>query len=329
MNILRHSIRNSLLAVVPMILLANCGGGSTADKEELPVITKMTLAITDAPVDNAVAVNVRFTGVEIKPASGDSFSFDFPVETPKNIDLLALQGGGSEIMLNEVEIEPGEYSWIRLKVEAEKGEEDSYLQEIVDGPKISLWVPSGSQTGLKLNHSFVVAAGGSANFTIDFDLRKSITNPVGQDDYILKPSMRIVDNNEVGEISGTVASDLVNDGDCLTNTDGIIGSSVYVFNADTTTDPATDATPDDYDGDDADGADPVSSAMVEMDQSGAYNYTAAFLSAGSYTIAFTCDAAVDVSDEDNSDVITFIGTTTVDVEANTTTIHDFVVDTAQ
>ena len=96
MNILRRSIRNSLLAVVPMILLVSCGG-STAEKE-VPVITKMTLAITDAPVDNASIVNVRFTGVEIQPVSGDRLTVNFPVDSPKNIDLLALNGGGSEII---------------------------------------------------------------------------------------------------------------------------------------------------------------------------------------------------------------------------------------
>ncbi len=56
MNILRRSIQNSLLAVVPLLMLASCGG-STAEKEP-SAMAKLTLAITDAPVDNAAAVNV-------------------------------------------------------------------------------------------------------------------------------------------------------------------------------------------------------------------------------------------------------------------------------
>ena len=210
MNIFRQYKYRLLVATLPAFLLAACGGSSMDDP--MSTTAQLTLAITDAPVDGAAIVNIQVTGVEIKSAS-DMDNIDEDFNEPMNIDLLALQGGGSINLLENVTIEAGTYQWIRLKVNAERSVNDSYLlplddtgepMEDIDVNRISLWIPSGNQTGLKLNHSFVVTAGGATNFTIDFDLRKSITNPVGQDDYFLKPSLRLVDNSEVGEISGEV-----------------------------------------------------------------------------------------------------------------------------
>jgi hypothetical protein len=66
-----------------------------------------------------------------------------------------------------------------------------------------LTIPSGMQSGLKLNRGFDVPAGGSADFTIDFDLHKSV-HMTGSGSYMLRPTLRMVDNIMVGSISGTV-----------------------------------------------------------------------------------------------------------------------------
>jgi len=319
MNIFTQYKYRLLVTTLSFFILSACGGGSTPE-EVSPPMGSLVLAITDAPIDGASNVVVKFTGVEIKPASGESIHFDF---AEKDIDLLALQGGGSEIILSNVTLEAGQYNWIRLKVIAEKNEFDSYLQEEADGQgnpgdQISLWIPSGSETGLKLNHSFVVAVGNITDFTIDFNLRKSITDPVGQpDNLILKPSLRIVDNNKVGEIAGTVEaamlSNIVNDTETCSD-----NSAVYVFEA---VDLATNTIVDDIDGAD----DPIATAPVEMAQDGTYQYSVAFLSEGFYTIAFTCNGGDDVANEDNTDV-EFLGTITVEVVADTTTEHNFIAE---
>lgn len=44
----------------------------------------------------------------------------------------------------------------------------------------------------------------------DFDLRKSVHNPAGlDDDYILRPTLRLVDDNTAGALTGTVASGVI------------------------------------------------------------------------------------------------------------------------
>ncbi|MEA2080826.1 MAG: DUF4382 domain-containing protein, partial [Pseudomonadota bacterium] len=175
-------------------------------------------------------------------------------------------------------------------------------------------IPSGEQTGLKLNRGFDVPEGGMASFTIDFDLRKSVHKPSGLDgDYILRPTLRLVDDSTAGALIGTVASEVIsaNPVDCS----GVeyVGA-VYVFN-------------NGEEVDDVDGiSHPVTSAKVTND--GTYAYTVAFLPEGGYSIAFTCDADIDDpgkdADEDQTDgPVNFIGETTVTITAGKTTEHNF------
>src|SRR5690606_22526037 len=119
--------------------------------------------------------------------------------------------------------------------------------------------------GLKLVRGFTVPAGGVADFTLDFDLRKSVHDPASEPgnasgDYILRPVLRIVDNTQVGRISGTVAGSLITAG---------CDPVVYVF-------AGAEVTPDDVDALETD-VDPVTAAPVEQDMDSVeYRYTAAF-----------------------------------------------------
>jgi len=74
-----------------------------------------------------------------------------------------------------------------------------------DGRQFPLYIPSGAETGLKLSKPFVVAQRATTRLMIDFDLRKSVVAPPGQSpNWILKPSLRLVDLLEVGALKGTV-----------------------------------------------------------------------------------------------------------------------------
>jgi hypothetical protein len=277
----------------------------------------LNLGLTDASVDKAKAVVVEFTGVQLQSAGGDRIDHDFVDEVtgdpaPRQIDLLALTGGTTELLLDGVTLNAGRYNWIRLKVNAERGVIDSYI-DLLDDTRHSLYIPSGAETGLKLNRGFDVTEDGMASFTIDFDLRKSVRYPSGLDgDRILRPTLRLVDDNTAGALTGTVASGIITtDHDC----DGVeyVGA-VYVFD---NGDPV-----DDLDGT----GDPVTSARVPND--GLYSYTVAFLPEGDYSIAFTCDADIDDpekdADTDPTDTpVDFIGKAPVTITAGKTTTHSF------
>ncbi|MEO7557475.1 MAG: DUF4382 domain-containing protein, partial [Gammaproteobacteria bacterium] len=155
-------------------IVSGCGGGGGGSSGT----GTMSLAVTDAPVDGATKVVVEFTGVEVKSTSGGRLNFDFPA--PRQIDLLALNGGGSEILLDQVTLPAGNYNFLRLKVNAQNdGVNDSFI-ELDDGSVHELTIPTADTRGLQIGNHFTIAAGGESDFTVDFDLRKSVTNPPGQ-----------------------------------------------------------------------------------------------------------------------------------------------------
>jgi len=245
-------------------------------------------------------VVVEFTGVEIKARDGgDTEVFDF---APRQIDLLALDGGGSEILLSDEDLPAGEYEWIRLKVNAGRNASDSFI-ELDDGSIHPLFIPSGNQTGLKLIRGFTIGAGSTHNFTIDFDLRKSVIHPPGLGEpYLLKPVLRLVNNLEVGTINGTVAPELIVEG-CV--------PAVYLYTG-------ADVVPDDI----GSATSPLATTAVRLDDAtGAYRFRVAFVPTGSHTLAFTCGADDDGAETD--DALTFSAPKNVTVSAGQTTTVEF------
>lgn len=304
----------SLIIFGTILAVSSCGGSGGGGSSGAGTGT-MSLQITDGPVDTADNVFIQFHGLELQSADGKRTTLYYcqdPIDSTKTIvsadacttppkskqlDLLTLNGGLADTLLDSFTLPSGHYSWMRLMVDT-ADPLDSYI--VVLSTPYELIIPSGAETGMKVNRGFDVPAGGSADFTIDFDLRKSVHLANGN--YMLRPTLRMVDNVMVGSISGTVDASLV-PGGCT--------PAVYVFEG-------SGVTPDDIDGI---APDPVATASVKLDNMSVYRYQAAFLEAGSYTIAFTCDAAADDPTVDNA--LTFSGTTTVSVVAKTNTVHNF------
>jgi hypothetical protein len=295
---------NKLSKILPPVILAGslilsaCGGDSSSGTGSL------NLNITDGPVPDASQVVVAFSGVSIKPVNGSAYDINFvdgnnqPVV--KTIDLLNLQGLNTESLLHDHSLESGRYNWLRLHV----NEMDSYI--VLSSGTYPLYIPSGDETGLKLNRSFEIVEGTTTSFTIDFDLHKSVVGPgVGHMSgaYKLRPTLRMVNNAEMGHISGHVGSTTLADASCTGRTD----YAVYVFSG-------MNVTPDDLDGTDPD---PVAISQLTA----TYDYALGFLEPGSYTLAFTCQAADD--DVDANDAINFITGGTVVVTAGTNTQYNF------
>lgn len=292
------------ISIACILSLAACGGGSN---EAEPQYGKLTLGVTDAPVDGAQHVVVEFTGVEIKGV-GEPGPEVFDFSAPRRIDLLALEGGGSEILLRDELLPAGQYEWIRLKVNAGRTASDSYV-DLEDGSRHALFIPSGNQNGLKLIRGFTVGAGSTTNFTIDFDLRRSVVRPPGQNgEFLLKPVLRIVDNLQVGTLSGSVAPSLVPSG---------CEPAIYVFNG-------HDIAPDDLGGT----TEPFLTARVLQNAtSGAFEYRVGFMPVGNYTVSFTCDA--DLDDPEVNDTIAFVASRNTAIVVDQTATVTFDLDPSQ
>lgn len=282
------------------LLLAACGSDSSDTGS-------LNINITDGPIDSAQKVVISFSGITIKPQEGPAYDIDFTDENgnpvTKKIDLLSLQGANSEPLLTNESLTAGHYNWLRLKVITSKtSTDDSYIE--IDGAVYPLYVPSGNETGLKMNHSFDISVSGSQSFTIDFDLRKSIIEPSNSSlAYKLKPTLRIVSNDIVGHIDGHIGTGSTSS---CSGVDG--GYSVYAFSGE-------NITADDIDGQDAE---PVTTSLVSEDT---FNYEIGFLDAGIYTLAFTCQSASD--DPESNDDIVFIGSTNITVIAGDTITYNF------
>lgn len=249
----------------------------------------LTLGLTDAPVHEASEVVVQFSGVEFKTGS-EQISIDF--DEPQSINLLDYQGAQSVALLDNETMPAGKYQWVRLKVDTQ-GLNDSYII-MADGASYELSIPSGSESGLKLVQGFTLPENGSADFTIDFDVRKSMVE--NNNGYSLKPALRLVDNVKIGHISGSVASEQ------LTN---CAAPSVYAYEG-------ADVTP--VEEGDASTAVVASSLVDDQNQ-----YEIGYLLAGVYTLAFTCDADT----AESGDTVNFSETQNVTVVVDTTVTADF------
>lgn len=289
-------------------LLFGCGGGGGSSIDA--TTGSLTIDLTDAPIDDVFEVNIEITGVTVKPAGGPAIDFDYA--SPVTVNLLSLQDGDVFSLLDDEVVEAGAYNWIELHVNAElDGVFDSFVVESENGGMVELRVPSGST---RFVSGFTVTAGQNNSFALDWDVRRGLTNPVGQDGWKLNPAFRIIDMTEFGSLSGQVADALALDASCTSDGEGN-GNSVYVF-------AGSDAVPDDLDGTD----DAVTSASVRVDgdMAGAYTYNVPFLDPGAYTVAFTCQGLDDDPEIDQVgvDEIVFSGQVNAEVAAGQNTRNE-------
>lgn len=302
---MRHPIR-LLAALSAVFALTACGGGDSGGNGTLK------LSLTDAPVDNATGVVVQFSGVAFKREGAAPEIVQTLTPAHRQIDLLQYNEGRTALLLDGVTLPAGRYEWIRLMVDNEPNVRDSYMT-LTSGEECELRIPSGAESGLKLNRGFTLPADGSVALTIDFDLRKSVHAPPGQQSmgtactqgYLMRPTLRIVDDANIGAIAGHVDSTLVTEG-CL--------PKVYVFQG-------GDVVPDDLEeANDTGDVDPVVVAAVTVENGSiAYPYRAAFITPGTYTVAFTCG---DDNPTDN-DTLTFLTPKNVTVQSNLIATADF------
>ena len=289
------------------VVLAACGGGGASDagtdsqSQSVPPATATTgfinLSVSDAPIRDATKVCIRFDGVELRHAdieATETIDFDEPVV----INLLDYQGSDSHPIVTGAEVPAGVYQWIRLLVAAERGlgggandsdptsatcdaeTENSYLVR-ESGEVHNLFIPSGAERGLQLIKEIIVAVNRTGDYTAEWDLGKSFNGPPGlSPDAMMKPVVKLVANNEVGTLDGSVADELITWYAC----DAGFPPSVYVFDDGVEPNPFDDP----FAVDDA-----VATGLVEEitndDGSTSWQYSIGFLLAGNYEVAYTCN----------------------------------------
>jgi len=311
--------KHILALSIPLLLLTACGGGSDSSSNDETPLPSFSLAVSDAPVDDLSEVVVCFNQIELKGDTDVTFtvgnesgmiaSNDLCLNNNEiipdtvGIDLLAYAGSDSITLVDGISIAAGDYTQMRLIMS-----DGSYGIDALSGETISVSVPSNE---LKLD-GFTATLGGTIDFTLEFDLNKAMTNPVGQAGYFLKPrGVRLVNNNEAGHIEGSVSETLLINNQCTPLSDPSVSiASVYLYEG---PDLAMDTLAD-VDGDETN--QPLTSTSVTFDsEQTAYNFEIGFVNAGDYTIAVSCDTE-DVPEVD--DEVTFISAQNVNVVVGNT-----------
>ena len=140
-------------------------------------------------------VNVSVERVEVNRSEGDQGwqTISEPNEVYNILELV----NGEFAVLADAELETGTYQQIRLIL-------DDNNSIVIDGESFPLTVPSGAQTGLKLNINAEIEEGVVYTLLLDFDADRSVVKRGMQDHYNLRPVIRATAEAESGNIGGTV-----------------------------------------------------------------------------------------------------------------------------
>lgn len=181
------------------VLFVGCDDGGTGSDGSMGT---MTVEMTDAPIDSADAVHVFIERVEVQSqdAEGEEGEWIVLSEPQQSYNLLELVNGATEV-IGTRELEPGTYDQIRL-ILSQNGH-----SVVVDGTEHNMMVPSGPQTGIKLNINAEIQPDIEYVLLLDFDASRSVVaagqpgNPVK---YLLKPVIEATEKAITGNIAGVV-----------------------------------------------------------------------------------------------------------------------------
>lgn len=161
--------------------------------------SKISVRLTDAPGDYD-KVNLEVIDVLIKrDVNGDDEGGWVSIgaaNEPVLYDVMVLTGGVNALIADTL-IPAGYLSQIRLVL----GENNTIVENGVTHP---LKTPSGQQSGVKLMVNQTLEPGIAYDFTLDFDVDKSIVKAGNSGQYILKPVMRVFATVSLGVIKGAV-----------------------------------------------------------------------------------------------------------------------------
>ena len=215
---LRNSLRVSLAAVLGLTF------GACNDATGVGAHATVRVLLTDAPIDYVASAMVDIGAVELVPADDGEHVLLSEDGTDGPVNLLELQDAATTL-LAEAEIEAGTYAQLRLIVE-------SASVALVEGyafndgsTEMDLRVPSGAQTGIKLNLGAadgdegegaggLEIVSGEMVLVVDFDVSRSFViqgspeTSAGINSMSFKPTLRVVVIDVAGSISGTVATAL-------------------------------------------------------------------------------------------------------------------------
>ncbi|WP_263787779.1 DUF4382 domain-containing protein [Salinibacter grassmerensis] len=186
-------------------LLVGCdSAGTSMETTSDDGSTTLQMSLTDAPGDvtkaSVIIDSVSVIGrvpVEGDTTNEDSTDVNLSVLSGKSFeaDLTQLEGAVDTLM-GKIDIEPGTYSQVRLVTANPDRFDVRYETTQDDTAQANLFIPSGEQTGIKVNFDSPLTVDTSmdtVDVTLDFDAGESFVSRgrAGQtSDYNFKPTVQ-------------------------------------------------------------------------------------------------------------------------------------------
>jgi len=168
------------------------------------------LSLSDATTAEYNAVYVTIQEVQVHTDEGGNWQ---RVASPnKTYNLLELVNGVRE-QLGITELETAHYTQMRLIIGKSPddtinllSERHPYANYIIDNADTyyELKIPSGYQTGIKIVHGFDITENEITELILDFDASRSIVKAGNSGQWLLKPTVKVLDTADYSIISGTV-----------------------------------------------------------------------------------------------------------------------------
>jgi len=198
--------RNAFILVLGFLLsiaLAACGssGGSSSGSEAGTGTLSVSLA--DSTLERCKAVYVTIDEVKVHGSGGwRRLETTNPYRTH---NLLELQNGVRE-ELGIADLEEGRYTQMRLIIgDIPDGGHPSANYIIDENDQYhDLKIPSGYQSGIKIVHGIEIRSGENTELILDFCASDSIVTPGHDGEWLLKPTIKVIDTDNYSVISGLV-----------------------------------------------------------------------------------------------------------------------------
>lgn len=277
----------------PRLLLSILAGFALAGCELFEGRGEVTLSLAaTSPIEKFDRVVVAISKVVFVSEDGERETVDF--SSAEQAELLDATNGSQLRLITDETLPSARYKSVEITIDSARSNSPSFIDTGDD--EVALFVPDAQRDALKLTTDFKVEDGETTELTLQFELRASLRRQ-SNGSYELHPKLRLVRDDEIGSIRGTIASELVPNS---------CEPAIYAYDG-------SNITPDDIGGN---GVDPLITAEVAEETDG-FTYSLDFLDEGRYVVALTCDA--DKDDPAANDNLRFVVNDTATVDAGETT----------
>lgn len=193
-------VLTAFLALAVFQLLGGCGDNDANNGIGPGGPGVLVVRMTDGP-GAYDAVNIVVDSLRVHFGSDDTLAGWYTISRGRAEYNLLTYLNGRDTVIGEGSIPAGYYSQLRLYI-------GSGSAVVTGGSTFPLAIPSGMQSGLKLNIQANILSGVRYELALDFDAERSIVT-TGNGQYALKPVIRVVTTAISGGLTGLVLPDTV------------------------------------------------------------------------------------------------------------------------